>query len=267
MKKLLALLLLILQNTVMAIPFEDHTIPSNALAELLAFFNIPEDQKVAQTQQQWLRKGGKERWEMEELTEDRRRFVLDWAKKQGLYTAWKASQPSYDKALILGANTYHMETRLAYLKKLYQDGIRFKEIVWLVGERPLDARVDGLMDVCKTESQAARHIWAHADLPPDMKLVPVQFVDSPMKTENGILKRPTTDDTIIDWLKTTPAPCTSLFISDQPFCGYQFAVIKTLLPYTFQFDVAGDGADPSSHSSAAAITLDAIARWIYQENI
>lgn len=32
-------------------------------------------------------------------------------------------------------------------------------------------------------------------------------------------------------------------------------------------DLVGQSIDPMSHPSAAAITLDSIARWIYQENL
>ena len=68
-------------------------------------------------------------------------------------------------------------------------------------------------------------------------------------------------------MNLNPEPCKALFVSDQPFCGYQFAVIKATLPQTFLFDVVGEGVDPTIHPLAAAITLDSIARWIYQESL
>jgi hypothetical protein len=73
-----------------------------------------------------------------------------------------------------------------------------------------------------------------------------------MKQEDSFIKRPNTEDTIL---------------SDQPFCGDQFAAIKATLSEEYKFDVLGEGVDPMSHLSAAAITLDSIARWIYQENL
>lgn len=86
-----------------------------------------------------------------------------------------------------------------------------------------------------------------------------------MKIEGSSVKRPNTEDTLVAWLKVAPEPCKALFVSDQPFCGYQFAVIKTNLPNTFLFDLVGQGVDATSHPAAAAITLDTVARWIYQE--
>lgn len=245
----------------------DRRLDPKALAQLAAALDIPPDADlIVETQKRWLRQAGQERWEIAELTPKQRRIVLDWASKQGLFTSWKPALESYDKALILGATTLRMQMRLDYLKQLWLQGTRFDEIVWLTGDRPLDERVDGLTDRCQTESEAAHILWKEADLPEAMRNLPVYFIAVPMKGEGSFLKRPNTEDTIIAWLKTTSQPCRALFISDQPFCGYQFAILKSCLPESFQFDLAGQGVDPTSHPAAAAITLDAIARWIYQEN-
>jgi hypothetical protein len=53
-----------------------------------------------------------------------------------------------------------------------------------------------------------------------MRDLPVVFIAVPMKTEGSSLKRPNTEDTIIAWLKMTSQPCIALFVSDQPFCGF-----------------------------------------------
>ena len=169
--------------------------------------------------------------------------------------------------MILGAATSQMQMRLDYLKQLWEDGVRFDEVVWLTGDRPLDIRVDGLTDRCSNESEAARILWEETDLPEEMRALSVVFIAVPMKIEGTSLKRPNTKDTIVAWLNTTPQACSALFISNQPFCGYQFAVIKASLPNMFLFDLAGQGADPTKHPAAAAITLDSIARWIYQESL
>jgi hypothetical protein len=100
-----------------------------------------------------------------------------------------------------------------------------------------------------------------------MKSLPVVFIAVPMKKEGSRVTRPNTGDTIVAWLQSTPEPCNALFVSDQPFCGYQFAVVKGILPEAFRFDFVGQGVDPLSHPAAAAVTLDSIARWIYQEHI
>ncbi len=251
-----------------ALPIQDHTVDPEALSKLCSALGIPEGADlIAETQRRWLRGAGQERWELAELTFEKKVFVLDWAERQGLFAPWEPTCERYQTALILGATTSYMQKRLDTLKDLWIQGIRFEQIVWLTGERPLDPRIDGLTDRCANESEAARILWQETPLPNEMRDLPVTFIDVPMKGEAPFLKRPNTEDTIIAWLKTNPEPGTALFVSDQPFCGYQFAIIKTCLPVSFAFDVVGKGVDSISHPAAAAITLDTIARWIYQENI
>jgi len=117
---------------------------------------------------------------------------------------------------------------------------------------------------CQDESEAARALWKQGNIPFEWKELHVSFVEVPMKTENSLKKRPNTADTIKAWLEREPTEKKLLFVSDQPFCGYQFAVVAGSLPESFSFDVVGPGADPSSHPASAAITLDTIARWLYQ---
>ncbi len=244
-------------------PIQDHCLDPEALHELASFFGI-RDNLITETQKQWLRKPGQERWEIAELSSDERSFVLNWAKAQGFFDPWQTSYAKYDKALILGATTSRMQTRLDHLKDLWNEGIRFSEIVWLTGDRPLDKRVDELTDRTSNESEAARLIWQEADLPEEMRSLPILFIAVPMKADG---KRPNTEDTIIAWLKVNPEPCSALFVSDQPFCGYQFAIIKSSLPEAIQFDVVGRGIESVAHPAAAAIILDTVARWAYQESL
>jgi len=266
-KKWCLLLAVSLFNLSFAQPIQQRRLEPAALSELAAAFNIAQDADlVAETQKYWLRKAGKERWELEELSTEKREFVLNWAEKQGLLLPWLPVDQAYDKALILGATTGCMKMRLDYLKKLWTQGTRFTEIVFLTGDRPLDPRIDGLTDRCKTESAAAKILWDESDLPEEMRKLPAVFIAVPMKVEGELLKRPNTEDTIIAWVEQEKKPCRSLFVSDQPFCGYQFAVIKKALPDSFLFDVVGDGVKSINHPAAAAVILDSVARWIYQEN-
>ena len=268
MKNWFFLFAICLCSLTFASPIQDRQIDPTALAQLASALNIGEDADlIVEIQKQWLRKPDQERWEILELSSDQRLFVLNWATQQGMYVPWKPFYRTYDKALILGATTYRMQLRLDYLKQLWKEGIRFSEVVWLTGDRPLDKRADGLTDRCSNESEAAHILWKESNLPEEMRTLPVVFIAVPMKMEGPTLKRPNTKDTITAWLESAPEPCTALFISDQPFCGYQFAVIKASLPSTFLFDLVGPGADPISHPASAAITLDSIARWTYQESL
>jgi hypothetical protein len=257
------LLFFALTLTGFASPIHDHKIDLNALSQLCEALEIPfKENLVAETQKRWLRKPGQERWEMEELSSDQRQFVLNWAKQNGLFEAWTPATQSYDKALILGATTSRMKMRLNYLSELWNQGIRFSEIVWLTGDRLLDPRVDDLTDRCRNESEAARILWEEAKIPEEMRSLPVLFIAVPMK-EDG--RRPNAQDTIVAWLNHS-SPCTALFVSNQPFCGFQSAVIYATLPNEYLFDVVGKGIDHTNHLSAATV-LDTLSRWIYQEDL
>jgi hypothetical protein len=267
MKKTIFFSLLFAIATAFTIPIQDHQLNPVALSELYAAFGIQPAKAIPQTQKLWLRKNGQERWEMQELSREKKSYVLGWARKEGIFDAWKPSLQVYDKALILGATTHRMQMRLDYLKQMWNQGVRFNEIIWLTGERPLDPKIDQAPASCKTESDAAVLIWEQAAIPSEMRELPVTFIRVPMKGEEGNLKRPNTEDTLVDWLKTSPTPGNCVFVSDQPFCGYQFAVIKGIVPDDYPFDVVGWGVDPHAHPSGAAITLDSIARWLYQEEM
>ncbi len=265
MKKWFFLFTLCLYSFAFASPLLERTLDRVALWQLASALGIAEEEDpLEEIQKYWPRQPNQERWEMKELSIEQKQLVLNWATKQGLFSPWKPACKKYDKALILGATTSRMQMRLNYLKTLWEEGVRFEEIVWLTGDRPLDKRVDELTDRCNTESEAAHIIWEETSLPDEMSSLPVLFVAVPMK-EGG--RRPNTEDTLLAFLKTAPEPCKTLFVSDQPFCGYQFAVIHATLPNAFLFDLVGQGVDSSSHPAAAAMTLDAIARWIYQENL
>lgn len=262
MRRWIFLLVICFGNLADAAPLKDHQLNPAALCELATALDIPTDADlITETQKRWLRKPGQERWEMLELPSEQKRFVVHWAEKEGLYSPWAPSDSTYDKALILGTTVPLMQKRLNYLKELWEQGIRFKEVVWLTGERPLDPQMDGLSTHYNNESEAARYLWQESSLPNEMRHLPTVFISLPMKGS----KRPNTEDTIVAWLQSEKEPSKTLFISDQPFNGYQFAVVKTNLPETFTFDLAGPGVDPHSHPAAAAITLDSVARWIYQE--
>lgn len=264
MRKWFVLLILCFSSLANALPIQDHQLNPEALCQLASGLGIDlGGDLIAETQKQWLRKPGQERWEMAELSPELKNFVIQSAEKMGLYSRWIPSCTTYDKALILGTTVPLMQKRLNYLKDLWDQGIRFNEIVWLTGERPLDSQMDGLSAHYTNEAEAAKWIWKETRLPEEMQMLPTVFIAVPM---NGT-KRPNTEDSIIAWLNTSPQPCKALFVSDQPFNGYQFAVVKTNLPDAYTFDLVGPGVDPNCHPAAAAITLDTIARWMYQEEI
>jgi hypothetical protein len=239
-------------------PLVDRSLNSEAILELANYFGISQKEDlVLETQKKWLRKPGKERWEIEKLSQKDQEFVINWAKKEGFFDEIRPSIQLYDKALILGATTKRMQIRLNYLKKLFQEGVRFSEIVWLTGERKLDSRVDEFTDLCETEFDAAKLLWEKEDIPNEMKNLPVLFISAPQK--NGA--RPNTKDTLDKWLQEMQDPSTVLFISSQPYCEYQFNVIRETLRDNILFDIAC----PSVLEVEAENILDSVARSIWMK--
>ena len=171
------------------------------------------------------------------------------------------------------------------LAKLWLSGVRFNKLVFLTGARTLDAKqepVAALEDrtqtilpirsdwhydqtmVYKTETDMTNLVYDQAQLPAELRAVPVLFVDAPQTVAaDGTIKRPTTVDTLVTWLKDKPAPVMCLFISNQPFVGYQDSITRTVLPATFMIETVGF-AIPAPYESVS-LYLDSLARWLYQE--
>ncbi len=266
MKKNICALFVISCALISAAPFEDYKIKNDALCELLEFFDLPKDHDIVEkTQEHWLRKEGKERWEIDEIGSAQRDFVISWAVENGYVNEKEPIYQLYDKAVILGATTSRMQMRLDYLVKLWNQGVRFKEIVWLTGDRELDSRVDSYTECCKTESQAAHIIWHSSNVPEQMRNLSLVFIAAPMKVVEEAQRRPNTKDTIDLWMKEEVGSCSALFVSNQPFCSYQASVLQANLPKNILFDLVGPEVKDENHLSAATI-LDSVARCIYEQN-
>jgi hypothetical protein len=198
----------------------------------------------------------------------------------------KAVHPSshhYTYLLFLGGTVARMCNRLKIMTMLLEHGYVFDHIIYLVGERPLDNAVESpekiaehinrkfgkvLTSPCtadmvahlQTESNALKWILEHIQLPYSLKGF---IVASPMKKNaQGILVRPTTADTVHDWLATRPLPGSCLGISSQPFVLYQYLVLKEIMPQEFAIDMVGSSANRSTLKVGEL--LDTVARVLYQ---
>lgn len=216
---------------------------------------------VEATQKAWVRPTHKERWQIEDIDESKRSAILTLSEKMGLFIERKPSDTYYDYAIILGATTLRMQDRLNFLKHLLDSGITCKEIVFLVGTRPLDRSIEEAPSFCSTEAEAARYLWDVADLPPPYRLLPVSFNITGKVIDKGIERRANTLDTVLNWLKTAPKPGKCLFISNQPYCFYQESVIEANMPEEFSIEIVGSGADPKK--SKASVILDSIAQGLF----
>ena len=190
----------------------------------------------------------------------------------------------YEYAIVLGSTFSNFLTRLAKLLRIYNEGTRFKKLIIHTGARPLDPTKEsknilfnhsnGEVPIRKdwqptqvplTEADMVRMVLDRAELPAGFKdSVKIDIIDAPMqKNKDGSLRRPNTGDVVKLWLSQGIQPGTVLAITNQPYVLYQHAVLKTLLPTTFNIETAGSAIKSPIH---VGIILDSLARWLYQEN-
>jgi hypothetical protein len=260
---------------------------SQDLLDILKDLNLKHDGTAKSildvTQKNLLRPAGKERWEIEDIFSDKKNSISAKLKNLGCISAIYPDQTFYDYVLLLGGSLKTLRTRLAFASKLWERGIRFKTLVFLVGERTLDERVESkemILDEKNedlpfrndwkfsgvyptTETSLAKIVFDQSQIPLEMRNINIIFIDTPMqKSSNGLLRRPTTDDTVIEWLSRKPAAGKCLAISNQPFVRYQHSVLKRLLPTDFYLETVGAQI---TEDKSIAIQLDSLARWIYSE--
>jgi hypothetical protein len=269
-------------------------VPSSDLNELLKISEINHDgtlQSIVNlTQKSWLeaiRPNNAERWEVnnevQEKFERKREQILPLLNSIGLCQKRAPKNSHYDHAVLLGATLERFCTRLAYFLSLDSTHIKFDSIVVLVGERPLNASEEnkekflelldsGLFgkkdfDSSKpfptNEADMSQYVLDSVDMPAQWRSK-IMIIRSPMKqTVDGKAVRPTTGDTVTEWLKTNPKSGTIAAFSNQPYCLYQESVLKTLLPREFSVEAVGEEA---KEDLSVALYLDTLARILYQEN-
>jgi hypothetical protein len=258
----------------------DKGLPTPALKEMLALFNVPHDGTlksiVDATQKVWLRPKDKERWQVEDVLKDKAEHVIPLLEKLGCINAIVPQSKQYTYALILGATAPAMRNRLAYLLQRWQAGVTFDALIFLLSERPADPvreskevllssttlpikkewQFNGMLP--RNEYEVMRFIYDQADLPAGFAAIPVFFVNGADNNK----KNANTMDTIIAWLSTKPEPGSCLFVSSQPYVGYQDSAVRTLMPSAFKVETIGAAA---SKNDKITSYVDTIARWLYQE--
>ena len=112
----------------------------------------------------------------------------------------------------------------------------------------------------KTEIDMMEMVYDQMDLPSIEHI----FVGTPLiPMTDGKTRNPATADIIQSWLNQKPQAGRYLFISTNPFVGYQDAAIRQCLPKEFTFETVGTAAHPDVKLS---VHLDNLARWLYQES-
>ncbi len=267
--------------------------PSTELLDLLDATNIQHDGTLAgivkatqyrQDKGGWLRIPGKERWEVKEIFPEKRAQLMTIFDKLGMTQEIEPTRNYYDYAFILGATVHRIRSRLKYLIDLWKKGVRFGGIAVLVGQRPLDSGLESPKilldknntmlpfkhdwqltgDLPTTETGAAKLVFDQSVLPTTWNDLAITFIDTPMQqTLSGKLRRPNTQDAVLNWLKTDPKLGSILAISNQPYVHYQDTVLRCCILETFSLETVGKATCLQERITAL---LDNMARWLYQEN-
>ncbi len=153
------------------------------------------------------------------------------------YTAWP------------GALLPRAKVRLDDIIAVWDNGVRWEQTIVFGGKRPLQPEKEGFVPCCvalgltqghpffteaerfwqtrnpQSELDMMTFLWAFAFVKygkrHELQNQPVIFVDAPMKhfapEENRAPLRPTTEDTITEWLKSKPKPGSVLLSSGAPY--------------------------------------------------
>ena len=253
-------------------------------------------QAVAETQKAWvgvrLGQNNKERTDLKDTAERAalRSAVDTCANKLGLYNKREHVFPKYTYAVCHGAFLDGVRNNVAGIIKLWNDGVRFKSLVFLTGDRTL--RKDREDSVTKLEDGSGyplfkkgwkmgpdvkydneydmvRLVWEQTELPEGMAAAlkgSVVFINAP-KPEGA--ERPGTKDTFREWLKTNPECGTIIASGRSVLWPYQQLVGETALRGTgFALDTVSSEVSQSEldlyKDRIVSIVLDTFAKCLFE---
>src|SRR5579872_5879187 len=119
--------------------------PSDFLCRILELTHIEHDGTlkniVTLTQKEqpigFIRPRGKERWEISDIHEDKRADIIATFEQMGILDTLLPTKTHYNYVMVHGATLSRAQTRMLFLVELYNQGIRFDNIIILSGKRIL----------------------------------------------------------------------------------------------------------------------------------
>lgn len=240
--------------------------PSSPLLEVLKVYGVAHEGSwesiVKETQKKWLRQSGKERWEVAEVHSVDH---FDLFTKIHMTKIRCPEYACYDYGVILGATAARVIERIQFLITIWNEGVRFNEIVFLTGDRVLTEEEEAYLkgSICKNETEMMRFLYSYLPIPEELRQVKLVIVDTPQNEG----KRPNTKETFLQWLKSGPKTGCALIISDQPFLGRADTIARNILS-DFTVETVGKGISHEYYlkeKRATPILLDELARWIFEE--
>lgn len=237
-----------------------------ALLSLFSLLNIDHagtiESIVAQGQKYLLRAPGAERWGIHESTYEQHRVeILSYLRELGLGRSIEPVCGAYDYIIMFGFVTIDVRRHFDFIGSYIQaHTIRPKEIVLLSSSLALPIDMITYSVDCATEAERMHQLFKESSF----AHYPYTLIDVPMRHEGGVIKRPTTIDTVHAWLQKKPTPGTILAVSGQPFIYRQARILQKIVSPHFSITSCGPEAQDEL---PIAVYLDELARALYEENI
>jgi hypothetical protein len=170
---------------------------------------------------------------------------LHMQQSNGDYASSSSPEPKeYDYLVIMGCHALNMSKRIKHAMELTDNGLTFKQLVFLACQRTLTEEETPAMiqEIFRTilphnhtpldnqrfpnhEASMLKFLLNHTNLPKTWHHTKKIFIESPMwQMREGILVEAQSSHTIEEWLKREPTPGSILAISDQD------NIFKELLP-------------------------------------
>lgn len=240
--------------------------------------------------QKYGRSENQERWQLGKLHENKKTLLLPLFKKLGIIEEVLPQLKVYRAIIILGGAVSRMRARVHFLEKLWTEGVRSQQILFLVGERPLSTELNEEKDPfsrehssipfrpqwlpsrkqVKTEADVVPVVWDQIISREDLRNREFQVFSTPFVKDEETLKmrRPDTADTIQTWIaRESPHEGPYLVISNNPFIPYQNEVVRAVfekegLLEKASLETAGPAALPNL---GVASYMDALFTWFRTE--
>lgn len=235
--------------------------PASPLLDLFALVNLfPQTLEECNflAQKMFLRDPAIERWDMVDSSEQKakKQEYFLCLQKLGLIEEIKPQDKDYKSVVLLGTGVRDFINRSRFLQTL---NLNYSQITVLTAERPL-SQIE--LDLLQQEYDIT-----HLDTEKSM----INFFMQKHFAKWKILSlpmhknvRPTTQDTIIYWMQSSPESGSYLLISNQPYGYYQYYAAKAIVQkYTDQVHLDVAAQKMYKTDNLVSVCLDSVARILY----
>jgi hypothetical protein len=170
-------------------------------------------------------------------------LILHFLDEIGLISEIVPKKTKYNHVILISENGENIVLKLKYLKKIWEQGVRFDKIFLLGCDANLDPFEEGYrvgytqMEYLKYKLEVEKETW-----PADLKQVAIKPIYVQEKTGECRDCSVTSIEKIHSWLRLKPNPGSVLLISKQPYVLYHHNTVKNALPGEFEFETVGPEA-------------------------